>query len=101
LHFARRALGQYGPLESPEVAATYPYTPVDRQRIEHNRKRLIVGSPEQVRERIAALVEVTKADEVMITTMVFDHAARKHSYELIAQAFGLRAGAAETAVAAQ
>ena len=28
----------------------------------------------------------------MITTMVFDHAARKHSYELIARAFGLAAG---------
>ena len=91
LHFARRAVGQYGPLESPEVAAVYPYTPIDRQRIEHNRRRLIVGTAAQVRERIAALADVTKADEVMITTMVFDHAARKHSYALIAQAFGLKA----------
>src|SRR5881227_2215680 len=89
LHFARRAVGQYGPLASPEEAAAYPYTPVDRQRIEHNRKRLIVGSPAQVRERIMALVQSTKADEVMITTMVFDHAARKRSYELLARAFEL------------
>jgi luciferase family oxidoreductase group 1 len=89
LHFARRALGQYGPLASPDEAAAYPYTPIDRQRIAHNRKRLIAGSPAQVHERIAALAESTKADEVMITTMVFDHAARKHSYELIAKAFGL------------
>jgi alkanesulfonate monooxygenase SsuD/methylene tetrahydromethanopterin reductase-like flavin-dependent oxidoreductase (luciferase family) len=89
LHFARRAVGQYGPLASPEEAAAYPYTPIDRQRIEQNRKRLIVGSPEQVRARITALVDSTKADEVMITTMVFDHAARKHSYELLARAFGL------------
>jgi hypothetical protein len=29
----------------------------------------------------------------MITTMVFDHAARKRSYALIAQAFGLKAAA--------
>jgi hypothetical protein len=28
---------------------------------------------------------------VMITTMVYDHAARRHSYELLAEAFGLRA----------
>ena len=87
LHFARRAIGQYGPLASPDEAAAYPYTPIDRQRIAHNRKRLIVGSPEQVHERIAALAESTKADEVMITTMVFDHDARKHSYEMIAKAF--------------
>jgi hypothetical protein len=25
----------------------------------------------------------------MITTMVYDHAARRHSYELLAQAFAL------------
>jgi luciferase family oxidoreductase group 1 len=89
LHFARRAVGQYGPLASPEEAEAYPYTPIDRQRVEHNRKRLIVGSPAQVHERIMALAQSTKADEVMITTMVFDHAARKHSYELLARAFGL------------
>src|ERR1041385_4262580 len=91
LLFARRAVGQYGPLASPEEAAAYPYTPIDRQRIEHNRKRLIVGAPGEVRERITALVQSTKADEVMITTMVFDHAARKRSYELLAKEFGLKA----------
>jgi hypothetical protein len=25
----------------------------------------------------------------MVTTMVFDHGARKHSYEILAQVFGL------------
>jgi luciferase family oxidoreductase group 1 len=89
LHFARRAVGVYGPLASPEEAAAYPYTPIDRQRIEHNRKRLIAGSAAQVRERLDALVERTKADEVMITTMVFDHGARKRSYELLAREFHL------------
>jgi alkanesulfonate monooxygenase SsuD/methylene tetrahydromethanopterin reductase-like flavin-dependent oxidoreductase (luciferase family) len=97
LHFVRRAVGQYGPLASPEEAAAYPYTPIDRQRVAHNRKRLIVGSPAQVKERIDALVAATRADEVMVTTMVFDHAARKHSYELIARAFGLVAKAETTA----
>jgi len=89
LHFARRALGQYGPLASPEEAAAYPYTPVDRQRIAHNRRRLIVGTPAETHARIMALVDATQADEVMITTMVFEHAARKHSYELLARAFAL------------
>src|SRR5213082_2040119 len=90
LHFARRALGQYGPLASPDETAAYPYTPIDRQRIAHNRKRLIVGTPAQVHERIIALFEVTKADEVMITTMVYDHAARKLSYALLAREFQLQ-----------
>jgi alkanesulfonate monooxygenase SsuD/methylene tetrahydromethanopterin reductase-like flavin-dependent oxidoreductase (luciferase family) len=91
LHFVRRAKGEYGPLASPDEAAAYPYAPIDRQRIEHNRKRLIVGTAAQAHARIMALADVTKADEVMITTMVFDHAARKHSYALLAQEFGLGA----------
>src|SRR5436190_10758774 len=94
LHFARRAVGQYGPLASPEEAAAYPYTPVDRQRIEHSRNRLIVGSPALVRERIMGLAQSTEADEAMITTMVFEHAARKRSYELLASEFGLAGASA-------
>src|SRR5437763_7107222 len=94
LHFARRAVGQYGPLASPEEAAAHPYTPIDRQRIEHNRKRLIAGTPTQVRERITRLAQSTEADEVMITTMVFEHAARKHSYQLLAREFRLASASA-------
>jgi len=101
LHFARRAIGQYGPLASPEEAAAYPYTPIDRERIKQNRRRLIVGSAEQVAARIQALADVTKADEVMITTMIYDHAARKRSYELVAQAFGLPVEAAPKLAAAR
>ena len=26
----------------------------------------------------------------MVTTMIYDHAARRHSYELLAEAFGLQ-----------
>jgi hypothetical protein len=40
---------------------------------------------------LSQLIAATKADEVMITTMIYDHAARRHSYELLAEAFGLRA----------
>ena len=35
------------------------------------------------------LIKATKADELMITSMIYDHEARKHSYELLAEAFGL------------
>ena len=44
-NFVRRAKGEYLPLASPEEAAAYDYTPVDRARIAQNRARLAVGSP--------------------------------------------------------
>ena len=60
------------------------------QRIAHHRARIVVGSVATVMGRLAPMIEATRADELMITTMVFDHAARRHSYELMAGAFGLR-----------
>jgi luciferase family oxidoreductase group 1 len=89
LNFVRRSNGEYVPLASPEDAAAYAYTPVDRARIARNRSRLFVGDAAGVRERLMPLIEATRADEVMITTMIYDHAARKHSYALMARAFDL------------
>jgi alkanesulfonate monooxygenase SsuD/methylene tetrahydromethanopterin reductase-like flavin-dependent oxidoreductase (luciferase family) len=77
------------PLASPEEAAAYPYSQADRERIRHNRARVFTGTAETVRARLDPLLAATKADEVMVTTMIYDHAARRRSYELLAQAFGL------------
>jgi alkanesulfonate monooxygenase SsuD/methylene tetrahydromethanopterin reductase-like flavin-dependent oxidoreductase (luciferase family) len=55
--------------------------------------RLFVGSAAAVKDRLAPLIEATQADELMITSMIYDHVARRHSYELLAQAFGLSMGA--------
>ena len=90
LNWVRRARGEYLPLASPEEAATYPYSPIDRERIKARRERLFVGTPATVRERLAPLIATTKADELMITTMIHDHTARRRSYELLAEAFGLQ-----------
>jgi luciferase family oxidoreductase group 1 len=89
LNFVRRRRGEYLPLESPEEALAYPYSPAERGLIARNRARLFVGAKATVLERLAPMIAATKADEVMVTTMLYDHAARTHSYELLAEAFGL------------
>src|SRR6266487_3396010 len=43
-------------------------------------------------DRLTPLIESTGADEVMVASAIYDHAARKRCYELLAEAFGLRAG---------
>ena len=90
LNIVRRAKGEYQPLASPEDAAAYDYTPVDRARIAQNRARLSVGSPATVKARLDPLIAATQADELMVTTMIFSHEARKRSYALLAQAFGVQ-----------
>jgi luciferase family oxidoreductase group 1 len=93
LNFVRRSRGEYLPFASPEDAASYAYAPIDRERIKANRARVFVGSARTVRDRLMPLVDETKADEVMITSMIYDHTARRHSYELLAEIFALKAAA--------
>jgi luciferase family oxidoreductase group 1 len=90
LNFVRRRRGEYLPLASPEEAAAFPYSPAERGLIARNRARLFVGSKATVLQRLAPMIAATRADEVMVTTMIYDHAARRHSYQLLAEAFELR-----------
>jgi alkanesulfonate monooxygenase SsuD/methylene tetrahydromethanopterin reductase-like flavin-dependent oxidoreductase (luciferase family) len=43
-----------------------------------------VGSPETVSRQLQAFIARTGADELMITSQIFDHAARLRSYEITA-----------------
>jgi alkanesulfonate monooxygenase SsuD/methylene tetrahydromethanopterin reductase-like flavin-dependent oxidoreductase (luciferase family) len=44
-----------------------------------------IGSPQTVRESLAAFVARTRPQELMITSQIFDHTARLHSYKITAQ----------------
>ena len=86
----RRERGEFGPLPSPEEAAATTYDALDRERIRRNRARMFVGTKASVHERLTTLAEATVADEIMVTSAIFDQAHRRRSYELLAEAFGLR-----------
>jgi luciferase family oxidoreductase group 1 len=45
-----------------------------------------IGGPEMVRQRLAALVAATRADELIFTSDLYDHARKLRSFELGAQA---------------
>ncbi len=85
LSFLRLRLGRPGPLPSPEDAAAYPYTPLDREIIASRQSSSIIGSPDTVRQGLTDLLAATGADELMITTMVHDPADRSRSFELVAE----------------
>jgi alkanesulfonate monooxygenase SsuD/methylene tetrahydromethanopterin reductase-like flavin-dependent oxidoreductase (luciferase family) len=50
---------------------------------------LIVGTPGTARRGIEAVAREYGAEEVLVVTITHDHAARRRSYELIAEEFGL------------
>jgi luciferase family oxidoreductase group 1 len=77
------------PVPSRAEALAYPYTPYDREEIRYNRRRLTLGSPRAVRERIETLAAAHEADEAMVLTITPDYASRERSYALLADAFAL------------
>jgi luciferase family oxidoreductase group 1 len=89
LNRLRRDRGQYLPLPSIEEALAYLYTEQDRALIARDRSKLFVGSPATVLQKLEPLIAATQADELMVMTATFDHEARKRSYSLLADAFGL------------
>jgi len=89
LNRLRRDRGQHLPLPSVEEALAYPYTDAERAAIARNRARLFVGSPATVMAKLQPMIDASQADELMIITAVYDHDARKKSYSLLADAFGL------------
>ena len=62
-------------------------------------RRGVIGSPATVRAGIEETAARYGAEEVIVVTITYDHAARRRSYELIAEAFGNAPTAAGRAAA--
>jgi luciferase family oxidoreductase group 1 len=55
-------------------------------------RRILAGSPARIKSAVEKLAHEYGADEVLAVNIIHDHAARRRSYELLAQAFGLTGG---------
>jgi len=85
LTFLSLRRGRPIPLPSPEEAAEYPFTELEREIVAERMDSNIIGSPETVRKGLEKLVSDTGADELMVTTMVHGHEDRLRSYDLVAE----------------
>jgi luciferase family oxidoreductase group 1 len=96
LSFVQLRAGAPQPLASPAQAAAYPFTERERQFASERSAGQAIGSPETVSQRLAGLLQRTGADELMLTSLVYDIEDRIRSFELIAEkvAGGLRSSAA-------
>ncbi|MEO6397304.1 MAG: LLM class flavin-dependent oxidoreductase [Tepidiformaceae bacterium] len=78
-------------IPSVEEALAFAYTAPEREYIEFMRGNSIHGDLAKVKARLTSLAEEYEVDEVMAVTITHDFGARVHSYELLAEAFGLTA----------
>lgn len=92
LAFLKLRSGTPEPLTTPEEAAAYPYSDLERAFVEDRWADQAVGSPDTVRRRLTELLDRTQADELMLTTMVYDLGDRIRSFELVAEKVALTRG---------
>ncbi|MBT1158395.1 LLM class flavin-dependent oxidoreductase [Aminobacter anthyllidis] len=83
--FVNLRSGRPGRLPAPLEGYERELDPVARQMLSQTLACAVVGSPETVRRGVEAFIARTGADELMVTAQVFDHAARKRSYEILAE----------------
>jgi alkanesulfonate monooxygenase SsuD/methylene tetrahydromethanopterin reductase-like flavin-dependent oxidoreductase (luciferase family) len=62
------------------------WTPEEKAMVESRLGGSVIGDRDEVRAGLHAFVERTGADELMINAIIYDHEARKRSYEIVAEA---------------
>ncbi len=89
LSLVQRTRGGFMPFPSPEEADEFAYTDREIRFIEANRSRSLYGDPDQCRDILTGMAETYGTNEIMVLTITHDPEARRRSYELLAEAFGL------------
>jgi alkanesulfonate monooxygenase SsuD/methylene tetrahydromethanopterin reductase-like flavin-dependent oxidoreductase (luciferase family) len=67
--------------------------PQERSLLEQVLSCAAIGSRDTVKTQLAAFIEQTGADELMITSQIYDHSARLRSYEITAEIHNVIKGA--------
>ncbi len=84
-----RARGVLGPLQAPDVIAARGFSADEWPTIEAMRSKAFVGTAAEVGAQLRALASELQLDELVVNTWAHDPAARRKSYALLAQEFGL------------
>nr|WP_239028306.1 LLM class flavin-dependent oxidoreductase [Pseudonocardia acidicola] len=84
LKILSRRLGKRIRLPSPVDAAAYPYSDDERGRLAELTPGYVIGGPETIREGLQAVIDKTNANELIVTSPIFDHVARRQSYQILA-----------------
>ena len=73
------------PLQPPVDTMDDLWSPEERSYISRMTRVSAVGRPERVRSLLDSILAQTDADELILTSHVFDHAARLRSFEIAAE----------------
>ncbi len=92
--FVNLRSGRPGKLPAPVDGMDTRLDPRARAMLDSALSCSVVGGPATVRAGVQAFIDRTGADELMVTAQIHDHAARRRSFELLADVRATRAAAA-------
>jgi luciferase family oxidoreductase group 1 len=72
---------------SVQTALDYRYTPYDLENIAAKNHRRVIGTPEQVKEKLLAMSKQYGIDEIMVVSPIHNFADRARSFRLLAETF--------------
>ncbi len=84
IQFVNLRRGRPSALQPPMETLDGFWTEAERAGVEHAMAYAVVGGPDAVGRGLQQFIALTGADELMITAQIYDHAARRHSYEIVA-----------------
>ena len=85
LSFLALRSGRPIPLPTPEQAAEHRFGPAEAAFLQERLAGQAMGSPDTVRDQLTELLERTGADELMVTSQLYDLPDRLRSYRLVAE----------------
>ena len=83
--FIRLRRGTPGKLPPPIDPDHAPWSRDEKLMIAHTLRYSVVGAPDTVVRGLHWFIETTKADEIMVTGHIYDHAARLRSFEIVSR----------------
>jgi luciferase family oxidoreductase group 1 len=83
--FVQLRRGTPGQLPAPVDSMEGLWSPIEQSEIENTFAYAAVGSKANVADAIAEFIKMTRADELMVASHIYDHPARLRSYELVSQ----------------
>ena len=83
--FVNLRSGRPSRLQPPKPGYLEQLTAPEQAILAQTMSAAAIGSPDTVRRQLKEFIARTGADELMVATQIFDHAARVRSYEILAQ----------------
>jgi luciferase family oxidoreductase group 1 len=77
---------QRAPLPPPVEDIDRIWSPGERYAVAERMALMVVGGPQRVAQNLAKIVDITKADELIVASDAYERKDRLRSYEILAQA---------------